>query len=219
MTAMRTLKNNKGFTLVELAIVLVIIGILLGGIIKGQELIKNAKMKRLYSTYREVTAATYSYYDRYGKYPGDDNLANTRGWGVPAGGNGNGNGFIDNTATAALLWCPAGDATENCYAWQELRAAGFLTGSTNNAAATSRMAPTHAFGGSVGLIGTAVLFGANVWNKPFSVCFQNLTDEVAAWLDRTYDDGVTATGSIRGNVNYMGASPNLTSSAYVCIEG
>ncbi|PIX86479.1 MAG: prepilin-type cleavage/methylation domain-containing protein, partial [Nitrospirae bacterium CG_4_10_14_3_um_filter_53_41] len=57
-------KNNKGFTLVELAIVLVIIGIILGAVLKGQELITNAKTKRTYNLQREVFAAIYTYVDK-----------------------------------------------------------------------------------------------------------------------------------------------------------
>ncbi|WP_293446082.1 prepilin-type N-terminal cleavage/methylation domain-containing protein, partial [Persephonella sp.] len=63
-------ESQKGFTLVELAIVLVIIGIILGAVLKGQELIKNAKEKRLYNTYREMIAAINTYLDRYNALPG-----------------------------------------------------------------------------------------------------------------------------------------------------
>jgi prepilin-type N-terminal cleavage/methylation domain-containing protein len=219
MMQMRTLRNDKGFTLVELAIVLVIIGILLGGIIKGQELIKNAKYKRLYSLYREVVAATYSYYDRYGKYPGDDNTVTARGGIWAAGANGDGNGFVDGTAGSR--WCLASDATENCYAWQDLRLGGFLTGATD--AVNGRLAPTHPFGANVALIRTSVGFAAT-WNKTFGVCFQNLPNEVAAWLDRTYDDGNIPTGtgwtsgSIRGTTDYIGGAPDAVA-AITCIEG
>jgi prepilin-type N-terminal cleavage/methylation domain-containing protein len=209
MKQMRTLRNDKGFTLVELAIVLVIIGILLGGIIKGQELIKNAKYKRLYSTYREVIAGTYTYYDRYGKYPGDDNTVVAR-WGT--GANGNGDGYIDETVA---IWCAGGTAGENCLAWQDMRLAGILTGSTTNA--NGRIAPNHAFGGRVALLRSSAIFGGT-YNKPFTVCFEWLPNEVAAWLDRTYDDGIYNTGSTRGDADYM-VNPDQVSAQYTCLEG
>jgi len=53
--------------------VLVIIGIILGAVLKGQEMIFNAKVKRLQSQVRELIAAYYTYYDKYGRYPGDTN--------------------------------------------------------------------------------------------------------------------------------------------------
>ncbi|MDQ7081920.1 MAG: prepilin-type N-terminal cleavage/methylation domain-containing protein [Aquificota bacterium] len=80
---------NKGFTLIELAIVLIIIGILIGFILKGQELIRNSQIKRLYRTYLELVATLYSYYDRYGKLPGDDDQVSQR-WGLTGAVDGNG---------------------------------------------------------------------------------------------------------------------------------
>jgi prepilin-type N-terminal cleavage/methylation domain-containing protein len=61
----------RGFTLVELAIVLVIIGIILGAILKGQELINNAKVKRLQNDLRGLESAIWTFYDRHGRFPGD----------------------------------------------------------------------------------------------------------------------------------------------------
>jgi len=67
----------RGFTLVELAIVLVIIGIILGAILKGTELINNAKVKRLQNDLKGLEAAIWTFYDRTGRFPGDCNRNGT----------------------------------------------------------------------------------------------------------------------------------------------
>ena len=66
-----TVHNQKGFTLVEIAIVLVIIGLLLGGVLKGQELIVNSKIKGVTGDLEGVAAAYYAYQDRTGNVAGD----------------------------------------------------------------------------------------------------------------------------------------------------
>src|SRR6202049_3841141 len=78
-------KYQSGYTLVEIAIVLVIIGLLIGGVLKGQELIYNQKVKSTYDAYRQYTAAMYGYQDRFRAIPGDDANANTRGFIIGAG--------------------------------------------------------------------------------------------------------------------------------------
>ena len=70
--------KQSGFTLVEIAIVLVIIGLLLGGILKGQEMITQAKIKNVINDFNGITAAVNSYRDRYRAMPGDDLNAGTR---------------------------------------------------------------------------------------------------------------------------------------------
>ena len=67
----KNLQTQKGFTLVEIAIVLVIIGLLLGGVLKGQELITNAKIKAVTSDFDNISAAYYAFQDRTGDVPGD----------------------------------------------------------------------------------------------------------------------------------------------------
>src|SRR5574341_659519 len=81
--------KQKGFTLVEIAIVLVIIGLLLGGILKGQEMITQAKIKNVIADFSGVSAAYHGYQDRYRRIPGDDGDANGRwtlGIAAPASG-------------------------------------------------------------------------------------------------------------------------------------
>lgn len=65
----RSKKRFRGFTLVEVAIVLIIVGLLLGGIIKGQALIDNSKIKRLAADFEGVKTAYYAYYYRKGILP------------------------------------------------------------------------------------------------------------------------------------------------------
>ncbi len=75
---MKTHARQSGFTLVEIAIVLVIIGLLLGGILKGQEMITQARIKNVTNDFNGTTAAYFSYQDRYKAVPGDDGNAATR---------------------------------------------------------------------------------------------------------------------------------------------
>ena len=68
-------KQQSGFTLVEIAIVLVIIGLLLGGVLKGQELVNSAKVKNHVSDLKAVPLFVYGYQDKYKALPGDDRNA------------------------------------------------------------------------------------------------------------------------------------------------
>jgi len=63
--------KQSGFTLVELAVVMVIIGILLGGILKGQQMIDNARGKRVFNDLKGMEALVWTFYDRRGAFPGD----------------------------------------------------------------------------------------------------------------------------------------------------
>ena len=111
------MKRTQGFTLVEIAIVLVIIGLLLGGILKGQEMITQAKIKNVIADMSGVSAAMYGYQDRYKALPGDDKLA-TRWTGTTAG---------DGDGVVLGKWSEA--AKESTFFWDHLRRAGFISGS------------------------------------------------------------------------------------------
>lgn len=182
---MEKLKGQKGFTLVELAIVLVIIGIILGAVLKGQELINNAKLKRAYNQQREVFAAIYTYYDRYAKFPGDDNTALSRWAGVT---DGNSDGLI----AGFTFGCAAGAATETCQVWRHLKNSNIISGDSTSAAN-----PTNIYGGTIGVGYVAVQGLTTHW-----IGFDNVPGDVCQMLDLQYDDGVFNTGSVRGSGNY-----------------
>ncbi len=182
------IRNEEGFTLVELAIVLVIIGLLLGGILKGQELIKNARIKKLYSAQSEVVAALYTYVDRYDKKPGDDNRAAARWKGAT---NGNDDGRIGVFSTA----CAAKATDESCQAWQHMRLSGILGGDPNTA-----LNPDDPFGGKIALGQLKVQGLDELW-----VGMTNVPFDIAQIIDSKYDDGNFKTGPIRGSGDYNSA--------------
>ena len=194
------MKNNqKGFTLVEIAIVLVIIGLLLGGILKGQEMIVQAKIKNAITNFSGVSAAYFGYQDRYRATPGDDIQA-TR-WTLPTvaiAGNG------DRVLTGAYnIACPTplvAGSPESCLWWDHLRRSGFLSGSGG-------VQPQNAFNGILG-----VQTGDAVSTPPAAVlpittgftnlimCSSNLPDKVAIALDVQMDDGVPNAGAVRATL-------------------
>src|SRR4030081_1455184 len=106
--------QQSGFTLVEIAIVLVIIGLLLGGILKGQELINSAKAKSLANDFRAIPVYIYGYQDKFRSLPGDDanattHLAGAANASTPAASLGNGriDGLWDSTTAtdeSVLFW-------------------------------------------------------------------------------------------------------------------
>ena len=128
--------KSRGFTLIEIAIVLVIIGLLLGGVLKGQELITSARVRNLISQQDGVKAAYFGFLDRFRALPGDYASADRqRQRRAP---NGNDNGQIETIA--------AGSASTSIIVWEHLSTAGFINGSYTYAAGTKptfRPRPIH----------------------------------------------------------------------------
>lgn len=185
-------KQQSGFTLVEIAIVLVIIGLLLGGVLKGQELINQAKVKNVANDLNGIGAAVYAYQDRYKALPGDDSGANAR-WTI-TGSNGDRNGILDGTGTP-----PA----ETLLFWLHLRKAGLISGDS-----TSSAAPFNALNGVTTVQSSAAGFSGVV------ICTSTLPGKIAEAVDSQFDDGKPATGSVRATVNNTTDTGVSTATAY-----
>ena len=90
---------RAGFTLVELSIVLVIIGLIIGGVLSGQQIMQNARVTNAINAIQAYEAQFQTYAQNYGVIPGDDHTATTR---FPLTnnqsitvGNGDGNGVLN----------------------------------------------------------------------------------------------------------------------------
>jgi hypothetical protein len=196
--------------LVEIAIVLVIIGLLLGGILKGQEMITQAKIKNLINDFNGVTVAVTSYQDRYRALPGDDPNATTR-WTTQSPASGNGNGTVEGLYNDATL------TTESHLFWQHLRIAGFVPGLTTGTSAGQP--PPNAAGGLIG-VESGVVGTNGLGFSSLIVCFSNLPEKVASAIDGQIDDGAPNTGQVRAQLQAAANPPTAVdatgaASAYV----
>lgn len=90
-------QSSPGFTLIEMAIVLVVIGLILGMVYKGRALVDGAKVKKMAAQYNIIIAGINTFYDRYGFYPGDGCHTTGTPDNPRQDCNGNKNGYIDNT--------------------------------------------------------------------------------------------------------------------------
>lgn len=207
---------QKGFTLVELAIVMIIIGLLIGGILKGQQLIENSRITSTIAQVKAVDVAVSTFRDVYEDFPGDMNDATARlvGCNTTQCNNGNGNSFLNILPGNAI----ANTANEGVFFWTHLNAADLLGGmdGTNVVAWGSTMPATDLGGGftagyarvRTNLAGTGNPHDASFKQGHFlsfrldpatSVSATSnlaLTPSQAARLDRKMDDGSPVNGSV-----------------------
>lgn len=193
------INKQKGFTLVEIAIVLVIIGLLLGGILKGQELINSARVRNLADQNSGIQAAYYGFIDRYRQVPGDWLFTSaSQAIGVtvnlPTAVAGvTGNGQLDNTTMEAAA------------VWEQLAKSQFLGGgftpatadpATEAAYVANAVGPLNAFNGSLILTRNAGYTGTASIRLNLHMG-RNVPVSIARELDVKVDDGLPNTGVLR----------------------
>ena len=199
-------KNNKGFTLVELAIVITIIGILIGGVLKGQQLIDQARLAGTISQLRDYATSVRIFQTKYDGLPGDLERAENRIMnctGCTADNttpNGDGNvGNASNMDTAQV-----GKTEEPVLFWTHLLKAELITG-VNDAALTT----------------DPVAWGATHPAAKIGGGFHAKTGNGAgddSWVAKEYPDGLTIVllGQVDG---YPGNTSDASHSGHVITAG
>lgn len=191
------LKGSSGFTLIEISVVLIIISLLMGAILKGQQLINVSKVKQLESDFRNIPLMIYSYQDKFKSLPGDDSRASNRFSSAASTViNGNGEGLITGN------WFDFNPTKDNSIIWQHLRLAGLMSGNINLSAADYM--PKNALGKAIDIqSGTE-----NVSNSPildgqgkalkgtYIICSRGILGDMALSLDIRLDDGNPSSGSV-----------------------
>lgn len=209
--------RESGFTLVEIAIVLVVVGLLIGAVMKGQELIASARVRSLADTGAGIQSAYFAFIDRYRRVPGDWNAgAAAEAIGVAVTGGGNDNGRIDNE--------PGSEWAEPNALWEQLAKAGFIPGEfagdgvaplPNNA-----RAPLNPFN-RVMVLGRTDDYLDPGGAPPVRVNLvlgRGIPVDLARQLDVKLDDGIPDTGAVRLTVDSGAAFGQAAEGAADCVR-
>ncbi len=167
--------------MVEVAIVMVIVGLLIGGILKGQAMLQTAKTMRVVKQADELRAAIMGFYDKYGVYPGDESKD-----AIPLGtdGEGDGDGQMESS--------------EQYEIFRDLQLAGLIGGSYDGSADL----PRHAFGDNM----TIYWLDPGPGTAKHYFRYYSLPAEVCLEIDIKLDDGIYNTGSIAASSDYTEGS-------------
>lgn len=207
-------RNDEGFTLIELSVVIVIIGLIVAGVVAGASLVEQSKIRSLTSDYQKYMAAVSAFRLQYNYLPGD--LPNGSQYGFGGGDHGNGNRFLQDDASHAG-WHSKNNA-ELTQFWIHLGQSGAKllpndfqggTGATNavsSLADLDELLPKDSFDGHWGVIsnkpsnsgqGSAFVLGTtNVGASTNWAVRHYLTPRAAFSLDNKLDDGNPFTGNV-----------------------
>ena len=184
------MRKNHGFTLVEIAIVLVVVGLLIGGVLKGQALIGSAKSNNVIKKMQSLQTAYYAFQDKYSGLPGDMSNAQT---------------IVGASATNCSTRCDNGQINgwQNAsLVFNHLSAAGLYSGPSaqaeQNSVITTASGPDNAYGGAMFIMFWNQVATELARSNELAVFTgRNLPAEVLAEIDRKIDDGRPQTGTFR----------------------
>ena len=174
------MRKQRGFTLIEMAIVLVVVGFLIGAVMQGQKMYYNARIQRIASDMQDYSKAFVIYYEQQGMYPGDEDDPS---FPTGDGNNGNHNGLVDGT-----------EATGG-WAWDDLILA---------LGVVRKSSPVR--GGVYGFASRS-FFGAGSQNH---ISVTNIFNRMAQSIDARHDDGTYNSGNIRASAAYDGSDTLIT---------
>ena len=209
-------RAKRGVTLVEIAIVLVIIGLLLGGILKGQELINNAKVKNMISYQEALRGAWYAFIDRYEAVPGDWTRASQfLAINQDAVINGQGNGFLNehesplvftHLVAAGFIRCAVcDDGTAGHDSASEWEGRSYDSGEPANdkSRPSPENSPTNSYGGVVAIFHDVSYYhGRSAQNLQAQLMAHSgprIPSNLARDVDNKIDDGYANSGDVRMN--------------------
>lgn len=185
-------QKQAGFTLMEMAVVIVIVGLLVGGVVAGQSLIKASEIASVVTDVNKFRAAINAFDTHYNAMPGD--MANaTTYWSTANVGNGNGK--IDYVSGA---W------GEEYYAWQHLQLANMFPGaygtSTVNLPRSRLRDGYYRVSYQSNVYGkSAHMISLNKWNQATNLANTAILSPRDVYqMDLKFDDGSADTGRIMG---------------------
>lgn len=207
MTELRSRDRQAGFTLIELSIVLVLVGLLIGGILKGQELINSTRVKTQVAQVDGLRAALNSFQDKYQGLPGDitnaATILNPNATNATGGGAGDGRiGAAGGTTLNANV--PTND--ESALAMQHLYYAGMVSGAQLGTGTNPTTLAAKMSGSGVALRWFTFQNGTNPTDQANGVRISggtgygntaSIRPDEAAEMDRKYDDGSPILGTIQ----------------------
>jgi prepilin-type N-terminal cleavage/methylation domain-containing protein len=236
--------HQSAFSLVELSIVLVILGLLTGGILSGQNLIRAAELRKTITVAEHYRTAIFSFRDQYGGLPGD--LRNgTAFW--PDSADGDGDGWIEAGSTSGSHPLTSPDNPmfdgERAQAFVQLSKAGLIEGGYDGTAVLGKgypvvpLAPSKGMmltgpwttGGGSGILfpDPAAIFTGSLYlsmiicnpsrlndHSAFNDCSDMFRPQDVWSMDKKTDDGLPHRGAVLGYPRYAGRCINVTLDAY-----